>query len=422
MDYDDLNYGNMDFGPSQNDYIGSKFYLPSASDCMRCGLCLNSCPTYSLFQNEAETPRHRIRIIDKILNNNLSITVEEREHLNNCLQCRACEPVCPSKMAYGELFDETQRQLARPLGLLAKLAFWLVEHKRWRTMLMPLLALYLKSGIQKPLRKSGLLKKLLLAETEILLTKPALQNLKTHYPSKCGETLGRVGLFTGCLAEHFDHETLIATIELLTVIGFEVIVPSEQSCCGAIHQHNGQPAEQFIANNIKVFNSLNLDAIVYTATGCGAMLSEYQCSDTQAVENFKRQLFDINNFLLTHWPERLKLKPVNLNVAVHEPCSQRNVLKNQQAVYQLLGKIPGITIFSLANNHICCGSGGSYMLTHPENAAYLRSNKINAIANSEADKILSCNFGCALYLKTAGEKIEHPVKLLWVQLNEKTCR
>jgi glycolate oxidase iron-sulfur subunit len=283
-------------------------------------------------------------------------------------------------------------------------------------MLMPLLALYLKSGIQKPLRLSGLLKKLRLAEAEALLTTPALQNLKAFYPSKTAKTRGRVGLFTGCLADHFDRNTLLASIELLTAIGFEVIVPSEQSCCGAIHQHNGQSAEKLIANNIKAFNSLNLDAVIYTATGCGAMLSEYKRPKGQEAGTFKRRLFDINDFLLKNWSKDIKLKPANSKVAVHEPCSQRNVLKNQQAVYDLLEKIPELTVVPLADNHFCCGAGGSYMLTHPKNAADLRTKKMTAIAISRADKVVSSNFGCTLYLKDAGVLIEYPLQLLAAQL------
>ncbi len=415
MGFDDLHYGNMDFGLTQDDF-NSKFYVPAANDCMRCGLCLSSCPTYSLFQIEAETPRQRIRTIDKFLNDNQPITTEERKHLDNCLQCWACEPVCPSKMAYGALFDETQRQLARPLSLLAKLAFWLIAHKRCRKMLMPLLALYLKSGIQKPLRKSGFLKKLNLAEAEALLIKPALEILKAHYPSKCRETCGQVGLFTGCLTDHFDRVTLNAAIELLTAIGYEVMVPSKQSCCGAIHQHNGQPADQLIANNIDVYNDLNLDAVIFTATGCGAMLSEYHTFDNPGAITFCDKLIDVNDFLLNNWPEEIKLKPTNLKVAVHEPCNQRNVLKNQQAVYKLLEKIPGLTVVPLADNHLCCGAGGSYMLTHPENATELRVKRLNSIYATEADKLTTSNFGCSLFLNNMGLTIEHPIKLLSVQL------
>ena len=411
MEFDDFNYGNLDYGFSQDDF-NSKFYIPSASDCMRCGLCISSCPTFSLFQIEAETPRQRIRIIDKILNGKQAITTEEREHLDNCLQCRACEAICPSKMAYGELFDETRRQLTRPLGLLAKIAFWLIEHKQWRTRVLPLLTFYLKSGIQQPLRKSGLLKHLRLAEAEALLINPALDHLKTYYASKTPNVRGRVGLFTGCLAEHFDRDTLLASIELLTVMGFDVFVPAGQRCCGAIHQHNGQFAKQLIGNNIKAFNSLGLDAVVYAATGCGAMLSEYTCSDHQGAEHFKQRLFDINEFLLQHWPEDFSLKPSNLKIAIHEPCSQRNLLKNQQTVYELLGKIPGLNVSPLPENHLCCGAGGSYMLSHPNNADGLRSKKSQAIAAAKIGKIVSSNFGCALYLAQAGIKITHPVQVM----------
>ncbi len=415
MDLDDLNFGSMDFGVTQDNF-SSKFYIPSASDCMRCGMCLSSCPTYNLFQIEAETPRHRIRSIDKILNDNQPITTEEQERLDNCLQCRACEAICPSRMAYGELFNETQRQLVHSPNLLAKIAFWLIEQKRFRSLLMPLISLYLKSGMQNPLRKSALLKKIGLAEAESLVSKPVVQKLKEMYPSKIKKVRGRVGLFTGCIAEYFDHLTLQATIELLTTIGFEVVIPGQQSCCGAIHQHSGQSGAELITNNIEVFNSLNLDAIIYTATGCGAMLNEYRSSEHQSADIFKQHLFEISDFLLQHWPAELSLKPAELKVAVHEPCSQRNVLKNQQAGYDLLGKIPGITIVPLTDNHLCCGAGGSYMLTHQENAAELRAKKIQAIIVADADKILSSNFGCALYLNKAGIKVVHPIQLLVDQL------
>lgn len=411
MGFDDIQFGNIDFGVTQDNF-NAKFYVPSPSDCMRCGLCLSSCPTYSLFQNEAETPRQRIRTIHKILNENQSITMEERFHLDNCLQCRACEPVCPSKMAYGELFNETQRQLTQPLTVLTKIAFWLIEHKQYLRILIPILALYLKSGIRKPLQKSRLLQKLGLAEAETLLTNPALQSLKVIHPSKTGAIRGRVGLFIGCLADHFDRATIKAAIELLTIIGFEVVVPLQQCCCGAIHQHNGQSADRLIANNIQLYNSLNLDAVIFIASGCGSMLSEYKSVDNPDAKKFGDMLTDINDFLLQHWPEDINLKPANKTVAVHEPCSQRNLLKNEKTVYKLLAKISGLNLIPLPDNHQCCGAGGSYMLTHPDNANALRARKIEAIGKTEADIVVTTNFGCAFYLETAGLKIKHPAELL----------
>ncbi|MGZ5056500.1 MAG: (Fe-S)-binding protein [Methylobacter sp.] len=394
--------------------IGSGPYIPDAGECMRCGMCVSSCPTFRLFQIDEETPRRRIRTISKLLVENLPISAEERKHLDNCLQCRACESVCPSRMAYGQLFDQAQSELKVNPGCLAKLAFKLIENKRWLKRLMPLLAIYLKSGLQKTLRRSGLFKKLHLDDAEALLDKPALQALAACYPAS-GTKRGRVALFSGCIAEHFDRETLRAAIKLLNAIDYEVLVPPQQGCCGAIHQHNGQSAAALIDNNISVFNALDVDAVLYTATGCGGMLSEYPIDD-YAGQLFRHRLCDINDFLLKHWPDELQLMESKLKVAVHEPCSQRNVLKSQQAVYALLEKIPDLDVAALADNHICCGAGGSYMLTHPDNAGQLRALKQQTIAASSADVVVSTNFGCAVFINTDEGRVEHPLLLLARQL------
>jgi len=389
-------------------------YIPDVGECMRCGMCVSSCPTFRLFQIDEETPRRRIRTISKILVEEQPISADERMHLDNCLQCRACESVCPSRMVYGQLFDQAQAELKVKPGWLAKLAFKLIENKRWLKRLMPLLAVYLKSGLQQPLRRSGLLAKLHLADAEALLGKPALRALAVSYPASATKR-GRVALFTGCIAEHFDRETLQAAIRLLNTIGYEVRVPPQQGCCGAIHQHNGQSAAALIDNNIAVFNALDVDAVLHTATGCGAMLSEYQNED-EAGQLFRQRLCDINEFLLKHWPDELQLMESNLKVAVHEPCSQRNVLKNQQTVYALLEKIPGLSIVALADNHICCGAGGSYMLTHPDNAGQLRDLKRQAITDSAADVVVSSNFGCTVFLNADEGRVAHPLLLLARQL------
>lgn len=406
----------LDFNESVSVTESTGPYIPEASECMRCGQCVSSCPTFRLFQIDEETPRRRIRTISKLLVENLPISADERLHLDNCLQCRACETACPSRMAYGQLFDQAQAQLQIPLGRLAKLALRLIENKPWRTRLMPMFAGYLKSGLQKPLRRSGLLKKVGLADAEALLDQPALQALAVSYPASV-PMRGRAALFTGCIAEHFDRETLLAAIKLLNAIGYEVLVPPQQGCCGAIHQHNGQSAAGLIDNNIAVFNALDVDAVLHTASGCGAMLSEYQNGD-DAGQLFRQRLQDINDFLLSHWPDDLQLLPSSLKVAVHEPCSQRNVLKNQQSVYALLQKIPDLTITPLADNHICCGAGGSYMLTHPNNAGQLRELKLQAISSAQADQVVSSNFGCGVFLSVDGGRVEHPLRLLARQLPE----
>ncbi|MCK9606544.1 MAG: (Fe-S)-binding protein [Methylomonas sp.] len=416
-----FDFMEMDFNAAgkTSQPIGSGPYIPDAAECMRCGMCVGSCPTFRLFQIDEETPRRRIRSISKLLVENQPLSDMEHQHLHNCLQCRACESVCPSRMAYGNLFDQAQAALQTPRNWLAKLAFRVIEQKRRRNRLMPLLGLYLKSGMRKPLRKTGWLKKLRLAEAEALLTPPALTPLKPAYPTAVNRR-GSVALFTGCIAEQFDRDTLLASITLLNAIGFEVSVPPRQGCCGAIHQHNGQAAAGLIANNLQVFNALPVDAVIHTASGCGAMLSEYRAEDEQAVQLFSNRLADINEFLLQHWPEDLVLKPVDSSVAVHEPCSQRNLLKNQHAVYALLDKIPGLSVAPLPDNQICCGAGGSYMLSHPENAKALRSLKTQAISASAARMLVSSNFGCMCFLNADPalneQKFVHPLQLLAASL------
>ncbi|MDD4915491.1 MAG: heterodisulfide reductase-related iron-sulfur binding cluster [Methylococcales bacterium] len=411
-----FDFMDMDFnGQTEDVAAGGGPYIPEARDCLNCGMCVGGCPTFRLFQIEAETPRRRIRILSKLLVENQPITAEEQRHLQNCLQCRACEVICPSHMTYGQLYDQAQSKLQNQPRRLARLAFWLIANKRWLAGIMPLLLAYLKSGLQKRLRKSGLLHKTGLAQAEALLSEPSIRPLANSYPPKAG-CCGRVALFTGCLAEHFDRATLSDSIRLLNAIGFEVLVPPEQGCCGAIHQHNGQSATTLINNNIQVFNALEVDAVLHTASGCGAMLSEYQSDDVEAALRFRLNQKDISQFLLEHWPADLQLLPASIHIAVHEPCSQRNVLKSQQNVYSLLQKIPQVSVAALADNQLCCGAGGSYMLSHPENAAQLKALKQQVISAAQADYIVSSNYGCAAYLSSEQHKLIHPLTLLAKQL------
>ncbi|QSB02207.1 (Fe-S)-binding protein [Methylomonas sp. EFPC1] len=394
-------------------------YIPEASECMRCGMCVSSCPTFRLFEIDAETPRQRIRTISKILVEDVPISAEERAHLDSCLQCRACETACPSRMRYGALFDQARAKLQKAAvrPWLAKLAMYFIEHKRRRRMLLPMLSLYLRSGLRKPLRASGLLRKLKLDTAESLLNEPALGSLAGIYPvGRRQRQRGRVALFTGCLAEHFDRATQRAAIKLLNTIGYEVVVPEGQGCCGAIHQHNGCSAQALKEKNIEAFYQLEVDAVIYVASGCGAMLSEYEGDNSETAGWFAKRLQDINEFLLEHWPKNLEPAASNMNVAVHEPCSQRNVLKNGRAVHDLLRKIPGLNIEALPDNQLCCGAGGSYMLSHPDNAQQLRNAKRQAIEGSGADVVVSSNFSCAFYLNAdraeTARKLVHPIRLL----------
>jgi glycolate oxidase iron-sulfur subunit len=409
-------------------YPQNGLYIPDATECMRCGLCISLCPTYKLFRIEAETPRSRLRTIDKIINGNTTISDEELKHLNNCTQCRACETLCPSKMAYGHLFDLAREKrfktsaLERRGNILNAIGFKLIEHKALLTAATAIIRLYQKTGLQFLLRKTALFELFKLDKAELLMPEADISNLARRYPTD-KQHRGNVALFTGCISDHFDRKTLLAAIKLLNVIGFDVIVPKAQTCCGAIHQHQGKTdiADKMATLNIDVFNSLDIEAIIYTASGCGLMLKEYQQKDGDAANKFSNSLFDITGFLNLHWPDDIKLKKPHANaskIAVHEPCSQRNATpmfeNRHQHAYTLLEKIPGITVIPLPENQICCGAGGVHMLTHPEIAEPLRNIKLAHFEQTKADFLVSTNIGCALHLNTGlpRNKVIHPVVLL----------
>jgi glycolate oxidase iron-sulfur subunit len=423
-------------------YDQSGPYIPEASDCMRCGLCISLCPTYKLFQIEEESPRSRIRTLDKIINDKGLISTEDLEHLNNCTQCRACETICPSQMAYGQLFNQARETLLssqaskQSTHFLAPLGFKLIERKNLFSMVTVLLAGYQKSGLAILIRKTPLLRLLKLDKAEALLPEVTLQNLSDHYYPTSQAFKGTVALFTGCISEHFDQKTLLASIKVLNALGFTVLVPKQQGCCGALHQHQGQShiADQLAINNINVFNKLPVDAIIYTASACGLMLKEYELKDALAIDKFNVPLLDITEFLCLHWPEELKLNEAALSgksVAVHEPCSQRNVSKvsekKHQYVYSLLEKITGLNVQPLPDNQTCCGAGGVHCLTHPEVAEPLRAIKLGHFQKSNADYLVTTNIGCSLHLKSGLalkntsipsngastlNKVYHPVSLI----------
>jgi glycolate oxidase iron-sulfur subunit len=425
-------------------YPQNGLYIPDASECMRCGLCISSCPTYKLFRIEAESPRSRLRTIDKIINGNTTVSEEELKHLDNCTQCRACESICPSKMAYGHLFGLAREQRFQAEAsdrrgtLLSAIGFKLIEHKALLNAAAVLMRWYQKSGLQLLLRKSGLLRVFTLDKAESLMPEVAISKLAERYPTN-KQRRGNVALFTGCISEHFDRKTLLASIKLLNVIGFDVLVPKGQTCCGAIHQHQGNTAiaGKMAALNTGVFNSLDVEAIITTASGCGLMLNEYEQANGDESGNtlrFGSPLFDITEFLNLNWPDDISLKECHADarkIAVHEPCSQRNVpfssrslgtrelgskgVRNRhQHVYALLEKIPEITVIPLPDNQICCGAGGVHMLTHPEIAEPLRDTKLAHFEQSQADLLVSTNIGCALHLNAgpARNKVVHPVVLL----------
>ena len=415
------------------------FIQLEADRCVKCGLCLPHCPTYGKTQDEGDSPRGRIALMQALASGQFKDSTRLPFHLDRCLGCRACEQACPSGVAYGQLIDTSRALLARktPEAVAVtpadRLLAALLNKRQSLRYASKLLRLYHYSGLQWLARRSGLLRKSGLQRLDAYLPKAERMTAwRRHYPPTVTER-GRIALFTGCVGNLFDQTTLRATIRLLTQSGYRVYIPDGQVCCGALPLHQGalERAAELAASNLQAFNRLDVDALVYTASGCGATLGEYpdlaRLTDARpgAQAAFKFPVMDINQFLATQdWPAGMRLAPLNKTAAVHEPCAMNHVLNNQQYPYHLLERIPGLQTTPLPDNPQCCGAAGNYMFTQPTMADALRDDKIAHLKHLQPDLLLTSNIGCALHLaagiRATGLSIEviHPVTLVARQLQE----
>lgn len=411
---------------------------------MKCGLCLPHCPTYGMTQDEGDSPRGRIALIQALAEGALPPGGRLEFHLDRCLSCRACERACPSGVPYGRLIeagrslnlasasdatsgpnsDSASAQQRTPARTRLLAGGWLVRAA-------PLLHLYRRSGLQWLARKTRLPSLLGLARMERMLPPMPLRTaLKQRYPVPSPR--GAVALFTGCMGRALDREALLAAIRLLNACGYTVEVPVTQGCCGAMHRHAGdaEGARALAKRNIEAFNALDVEAIVHVASGCGAALAEYadwaQADDAE-LPRYTAKPVDICTLLeRIGLSERVDFHPLPTRVLVHEPCSLRNVLRAEAAPYRLLRAVPGLEAEPLPGNSRCCGGAGTYMIDQPEMADALRRPKITAACESGTGILLTSNTGCAMHvaagLREAGSEIAvmHAVSLLARQMKSES--
>jgi len=385
--------------------------------CVKCGLCLPHCPTYNKTRSENESPRGRISLIQAWAANQLPASEKMHEHIDNCLLCRACEKVCPAEVPYGRLIDNFRAETYKPrrssfaLSLLKKI----VHNKTLTGMAGSNLSFY-QTRLQKTARLLKLPKLLGLDRIDRLLPdySDSMPVNQTHFAAKT-EVKGTVGLFTGCMSSLLDRETVCAAIKVLNVAGYNVFVPMQQTCCGALDRHDGdvKTAEQLAVINVNAFAKMDLDAIVTIASGYGSQLQEYRQTE------FADKIIDISQFLVrTGCDLSGKLRPFSTSVCLHTPCSLKNVMREEQGAFKLLQQLPGIHMTTLSDNIRCCGSAGSYMLEHPQMAEALLDDLMTAVPEKQLDCLVTSNIGCALHIaagfREKGVAIEvlHPVALI----------
>ncbi|MGM0516699.1 MAG: (Fe-S)-binding protein [Pseudomonadota bacterium] len=383
-----------------------------ALDCVMCGICVPHCPTFSLTGNEADGPRGRISLLLGISQGDLPVDGSVRDHLDACLTCRACEAVCPSGVAYGRLIDNGRARLAeetdhtlRPRAQSARMRWLrdrLLTRRRRLGWAWRVYRAACAIGLGGMARRLG-------GPLGSALPRRVDSSHRAGKPSAAGIGRGRIGLFIGCTGEAMNAAAARATREVLTAMGYQVVTPGRQVCCGAMHAHGGEPeaAGQLRERNARTFLDAGLEEIVVVGTACRSELGPLESSHGLRIR-------EITEWLLTtdpaDWPD---LRPLHRRVAIHTPCSQRNHLGQPDATQRLLEHIPGLELLEIEGNDRCCGAAGMNVLLYPEQARALRAPKIESIEATDPDCVVSANVGCATHLAGGTDiPVRQPVELI----------
>lgn len=383
--------------------------------CVHCGFCLPACPTYQELGMEADSPRGRIVLMKEVLEGTLALE-EALPHVDQCLGCLACEPACPSGVKYRNLLSPFRAMAARErtMGWGARLRRRLVLQTlpypgRFRAGAM-------LGCFAKPFTK-WMPKAMQPMMALLPSTLPKQTRLEECYPAR-GAQRGRVALLAGCAQQVLDPDINLATIDVLTRNGIEVLVPREQGCCGALSWHVGDhaSAKMFAQRNLEAFPE-DLDAIITNAAGCGSGMHEYGLilrgtPDEARAETLSAKVVDVSVYL-----DRLgELEAIpdsgqSLRIAYHDACHLSNGQGVKGEPRALLKRIPGVELMELREAHLCCGSAGTYNIDQPEIASSLGEQKARAVAATGAKMVASGNIGCLTQLKLHLEAIGAPVQV-----------
>lgn len=403
-------------------------------DCVHCGLCTASCPTYAELGDENDSPRGRIYLMRAVTDGRLQLNSQVRHHLELCLDCRACETACPSGVQYGKLIEPFRVAMEEQAGEAKQSDDWFHRWilfgmfpypERMRRALLPA-RIAQRLRLTQAAEKLGLLRLLpaRLRQLVTMLPPPARDEgqLPEVLPA-IGKRRARVALFTGCVADVMFRHTHWATARVLQQNGCDVVVPRDQGCCGAIHFHGGasDPARELADKNLAALSAADYDAIVVNVAGCGSMLKDYghhwHDEHQRQREQFAAKVKDINEFL-----DELGLVPpggeILLTATYHDACHLLHAQKVREAPRELLKQIPGLKLVELPETELCCGAAGTYNLTQPGMSARLSRRKLENIRRTGAQAVLTANAGCLLQIareaRNQGEPlmILHPMDLL----------
>jgi len=409
-------------GPSE---VLGDLYLGTL-DCVHCGLCLPACPTYRITGRETSSPRGRLYLMRGAAEGEIPLGDVLVEEAYLCLGCRACETACPSGVEFGAILEEARAAVEEAdlrKGWPKRIERWALEAVLPRPRRLHLLVGLL--GLVQRLRLDRLATALLPAPLrEAYELAPAIPpareraRLPSLVPAE-GEPRGRVALFEGCIMPELFGRVNLATARVLARNGFEVLVPREQGCCGALHAHSGEMdlARDLARRNLAAFDPARVDAIVVNSAGCSAVLRELERWLPGQAEAFAASVRDICEFLETAGidPPSGRLEA---RVCYDDPCHLVHGQRVEAPPRRLLEMIPGLELIDHDDPTGCCGAAGIYNLTHREMSGQVLERKMSALAAADPDVIASGNPGCLIQLHAGVRRwglrarVVHPIELL----------
>lgn len=399
--------------PEEHGPLGAPM-ADAVQTCVHCGFCLAACPTYRELGQEMDTPRGRIVLMKQVLEGGLAWE-DAKPHVDRCLGCLACEPACPSGVAY--------RDLLSPFRALAQSKFSRTPMQKLRRFLaaqtLPFPARFRFAALTGRIGK--LFRNVLPASLRPMIdllpaSLPPAQTWPAVSPAK-GERRARVALLIGCAQQVLEPDINTATIEVLTHQGIEVHIPAAQGCCGGLAWHTGDlsAARRFARRNLDAFSS-DVDAILTNAAGCGSAMHEYHlilrgAEDEARAEAFRHRVTDASAFLMRLGLRENSFRETRMKVAYHDACHLANAQGIRTQPRALLRAIPGLELFEVADAQFCCGSAGTYNIDQPEIAGSLGEKKARAVIATGAETVASGNIGCLTQLRVHLEKLGSPIRV-----------
>ncbi|MEV4564154.1 heterodisulfide reductase-related iron-sulfur binding cluster [Nonomuraea sp. NPDC049419] len=368
------------------------------NDCVHCGFCLPTCPTYALWGEEMDSPRGRIHLMKQHVEGT-PVTPEMAGHFDACLGCMACVTACPSGVRYDRLIEQTRVEVERqhvrePQERAVRgIVFTLFPYPRRLRLLRPTmwLARRMAPFLERANPSLGAMAALA-PRVERRQRLPRLVRAR-------GERRATVGMLTGCVQREFFPQVNAATARVLALEGCDVVVPPEQGCCGALSVHSGldRQAGRLARRTVEVFERAGVDTVVVNAAGCGSAMKEY--AELLGREPGFR-VMDLSEYLAELGPVA-KRHPLPLTVAYHDACHLAHAQGVRAQPRELLAGIPGLEVREIPESAICCGSAGTYNLLRPQAARDLGDRKAASVRTTGAELLVSANPGCTMQIAAA---------------------